>query len=669
MLLDNQSRTRNCHSLLWSSLSLVLAVLLSTISVLLIPVYGYATTGTIFQQGAGYQVGAYDQDAAQPTAYNWTRQSRFKGPEKPALKWIFPKGSLRYSSPAIGSDGTIYVGFWNDNVYVRTENDNTLYAINPDGSQKWAFQPQRYSFIAISSSPAIAADGTVYVGSWDGNLYSVNSDGSMKWSFKTGQWIIDSPTIGSDGTVYVGSCGGYLYAINPDGSQKWAFPSGSITLSSPAIGSDGTVYIGNQDHRLFAINPDGSKKWERKLENDKTFNYSIWSSPAIAADGTIYVGSTYNLNAINPDGSLKWVFKAGDWVWSSPAIASDGTVYVGSFNGKLFAILPNGTQKWAFQTGGKIISSPIIGADGTVYVGSFDGKLYAINPAGDKKWEFQLDSSIWCSPSIGADGTIYVGGRYAIGDAGSDATSPITSVALGGTPGNVDWYVTGVTVTLTATDTGSGVKEIHYAIDGGAETTVAGSSTSIAVSTDGTHTVTYYAKDNAGNIESSNSITFKLDKTPPVITITGIENGATYALGLVPTAAYTATDATSGLAASSSTLAGGDGLGLGTFTYTVTASDNAGNVANVPVGYNVIATPEGLTALIKQMLASGLIDNEGIANSLTAKIANAQNAANGQTSDNIVQAFINQVEAQAGQHIAQDAAAVLINAAKYVIGH
>ena len=37
------------------------------------------------------------------------------------------------------------------------------------------------------SSPAIDADGTIYVGSWDTNLYAVNADGSLKWRLKTGK--------------------------------------------------------------------------------------------------------------------------------------------------------------------------------------------------------------------------------------------------------------------------------------------------------------------------------------------------------------------------------------------------------------------------------------------------------------------------------------------------
>ena len=64
------------------------------------------------------------------------------------------------------------------------------------------------------SSPAIGSDGTIYFGSYDKNLYAINPDGSKKWAFKTGNWVNSPPTIGNDGTIYVGSRDKNLYAIS-----------------------------------------------------------------------------------------------------------------------------------------------------------------------------------------------------------------------------------------------------------------------------------------------------------------------------------------------------------------------------------------------------------------------------------------------------------------------
>jgi outer membrane protein assembly factor BamB len=67
----------------------------------------------------------------------------------------------------------------------------------------------------VYSSPAVGGDGTIYVGSADGQLYAINPDGSLKWSFPTVSSVISSPAIGGDGTIYVGSYDYKLYAIGP----------------------------------------------------------------------------------------------------------------------------------------------------------------------------------------------------------------------------------------------------------------------------------------------------------------------------------------------------------------------------------------------------------------------------------------------------------------------
>jgi outer membrane protein assembly factor BamB len=69
----------------------------------------------------------------------------------------------------------------------------------------------------VWSSPAIGSDGTVYVGSHDNKLYAINGKSGVKlWEFETGDSVYSSPAIGSDGTVYVGSYDKKLYAIKTE---------------------------------------------------------------------------------------------------------------------------------------------------------------------------------------------------------------------------------------------------------------------------------------------------------------------------------------------------------------------------------------------------------------------------------------------------------------------
>ena len=294
---------------------------------------------------------------------------------------------------------------------------------------KWSYQTGG----RIRPSPAIGIDGTIYVGSDDGYLYAINPDGTLKWKFKTGNQIWSAPAIGSDGTIYINSSYYYLYAINPDGTQKWQFIMAWARNSSPAIGSDGTIYVGSSDFHLYAITDNGTtgiQKWRFRPSNE----YSVWSSPAIGSDGTIYVGSNSDSNfyAINPNGQLKWRLLTGV-VTSSPAISGDGTIYFGNNNGYLCAITDNATagiQKWQFGRVGTIESTPAIGSDGTIYVGSDDNYTYAINPSGTKKWSYGTGGEILASPAIGNDGTIYVhsldGNVYAISSAGARVWSYMT---------------------------------------------------------------------------------------------------------------------------------------------------------------------------------------------------------------------------------------------------
>ena len=126
----------------------------------------------------------------------------------------------------------------------------------------------------MTSSPAIGSDGTVYVGSNDNKLYAINGKSGVKlWEFETGSGVSSSPAIGSDGTVYVGS-GKKLYAINPkSGVKLWEFETGFHVRSSPAIGSDGTVYVGSRDGKLYAIKTDSKglakSPWPMRGQNPR----------------------------------------------------------------------------------------------------------------------------------------------------------------------------------------------------------------------------------------------------------------------------------------------------------------------------------------------------------------------------------------------------------------
>ncbi|MBI4721942.1 MAG: PQQ-binding-like beta-propeller repeat protein [Candidatus Stahlbacteria bacterium] len=249
-----------------------------------------------------------------------------------SINWKYPLGAAGpslyfHSSCGISStDGTIYVGY-----------KQVLYAINPNGTLKWSYKVSNDGEDEIISSPAVVSDGTIYVGCKDGYLYAVNPDSTLKWRYLTGE-LVSSPAIGSDGTIYIGCNGNYkLYAINPDGSFKWAYNTSGYIRSSPAVGSDGTIYIGSGDNCLYAIYPDGTLKWMYNTGDD------VNSSPAIDdIRGVVYVGSDASkVYAIyTTGGGLKWQTSINDEIgYSSPAIAyPNNMLYIGDNNDEFYAI-------------------------------------------------------------------------------------------------------------------------------------------------------------------------------------------------------------------------------------------------------------------------------------------------------------------------------------------
>jgi hypothetical protein len=98
----------------------------------------------------------------------------------------------------------------------------------------------------------------------------------------------------------------------------------------------------------------------------------------------------------------------------------------------------------------------------------------------------------------------------------SDQTPPVTTAIPNGTSGLGSWYISDVTVNLSSSDE-SGVCEIRYSVDGGAEIVATGSTATVEFTAEGIHTLTYYAADANGNIEAAKSMQVAIDKNTPTV--------------------------------------------------------------------------------------------------------------------------------------------------------
>jgi hypothetical protein len=169
-----------------------------------------------------------------------------------------------------------------------------------------------------------------------------------------------------------------------------------------------------------------------------------------------------------------------------------------------------------------------------------------------------------------------------------DKTAPTISAAATTSPNANGWYNASVTVRFTCGDSLSGIP-----IGACPAAQVLGNEGN-AVSS-----IAQTVSDAAGNVSvPSNVVTVSIDKTPPVVTVTGVSNGANYTLGGVPLPACSTSDPISGVAVTATLqLSGGTSNSVGSFTATCAgAQDKAGNTASAAAIYTVSYAFSGFLA-------------------------------------------------------------------------
>jgi hypothetical protein len=186
-----------------------------------------------------------------------------------------------------------------------------------------------------------------------------------------------------------------------------------------------------------------------------------------------------------------------------------------------------------------------------------------------------------------------------------DTTPPEVSAAVSGERDPAGDYLGRATVTVTATDAGSGVDSVEYEVD---DTGFRPYTGPVVVSAAGDHSVQYRATDRAGNTSAVESVSFRVvepdpvDTTPPEVSaaVSGERNAAGEYLGRA-TVTVTATDSGSGVAVVEYNLDGGPWTSytepvvvsrLGAHMVHYRASDVAGNVSpERMVSFTVVEPP------------------------------------------------------------------------------
>lgn len=346
------------------------------------------------------------------------------------------------STPAIGSDGTIYFG---------TQNA-TLYAVDCHGNEKWIWKYpcDEGCPYAFEGSPAIAEDGTIYIGddlALPSYFFAVSPEGGMVWEYET--WTVygnfdASPAIADDGTIYAGAHGfwgagpvGQILAFDPGGNILDGFPlqdTGAIR-GSPAI-MDNILFVGESSNwnRVSSVTKQADILWRTELSSCDEC-YLDMSSIAITGDGLIVLVENFgeiadamphSLLVILDHPSMGPGIVVDDLPVSSDSIAVGSPVAgPGEIFDDIFIAMENGhlvkvsrypgeitiAISFDIEIGNNCYATPVLADDGFIYAAA-DSRVLRITREGaftEGVDTVELSGTVSSSLAMDGRGVLYMG--------------------------------------------------------------------------------------------------------------------------------------------------------------------------------------------------------------------------------------------------------------------
>ena len=328
-----------------------------------------------------------------------------------AMQGASPSAQARdiFSSPAVDDNGNVYMIVRD----LQSEADRNLYTISvsADGSLRWAVPVATPGSNLYATTPAIAADGSIFIAHRDGKVVSLTPDGEYTEYPSTGLSNITSGVaISRSGMVYVtGGNSLGLFGYNPSTDVSWTYNTnfggassaliGALKSTTVAIGTDGTVYSvsdATSGGIIFAVDGvTGAEKWAYT-----TVGAIPDGGVALGADGTVYAsGGEYlastpsaGIYAINPDGTLKWHYPSTAAVQTTPIVDSRGYIHFVDAEATYYVLTAEGELFSSLSLGDACASSPVMDANGNLYVAVNANGQFQVVCASSKGDSYATDS-------------------------------------------------------------------------------------------------------------------------------------------------------------------------------------------------------------------------------------------------------------------------------------
>ena len=263
------------------------------------------------------------------------------------FKWVFAISQITYGGGAlVAPDGTIYQ-------CVRNATINNVYAINPNGTQKWAVKLDA----AIGAFPALSADGVLYCLTNKSTLYALDaSSGAIKWQQSLDGATGSAVAIDKAGNVYAGTSAA-IYSFKSNKEQNWKLEEVNVTEQATFALKDQVLYATLKNGGLVAVDmTNGTKKWTYPTTKGDAY------FPIADKNGNVYFTEkgSQTVHAVNASGSKIWEKNVGNNLnYSGGALSTDGILYIGTqSNNKVLGLdITNGNIVFEETVGQQVMAA------------------------------------------------------------------------------------------------------------------------------------------------------------------------------------------------------------------------------------------------------------------------------------------------------------------------
>ncbi len=286
-------------------------------------------------------------------------------------KWSFPLGDRAYGAPAVADDGTIYVG----------SDKKSFFAISPAGQMLYKLDVDGEADVAPLVLPA-SQDAQVIFAAGD-TVYALRKGGDVAARFRARKKVYSAPTWLPDGRIAFGAQDDKLYILGKGLTPGSATDLGADVDCAPSVMEDGSLVVGTDGGEVVRVGHGGEIMWRTKVSG------YVRGGVTVTRSGDIVVGTfgpVPRVVRLSENGTLLGAFEiqgtgAKDFgIWGSPLEDDAGSLYFGTQDDRVLGLSASGAPIFSYSTQGDVDGPVTMLGDGSLIVGSEDGTVTRLLP-------------------------------------------------------------------------------------------------------------------------------------------------------------------------------------------------------------------------------------------------------------------------------------------------